>query len=76
MEVRSMLTGILSRRNTASHRYYTQLRALPLSLPHFVDFVRFLLSQGERKTGDTFSGTSCKKSLHMTSYGGIIRIRL
>ena len=49
MEVRSMLTGILSRRNTASHRYYTQLRALPLSLPHFVDFVRFLLSQSEKK---------------------------
>ena len=28
------------------------------------------------KTGDNPSGASCKKSLCMTSYGGIIRIRL
>ena len=28
------------------------------------------------KTGETFCGFSCKKSLGMTSYGGIIRIRL
>ena len=28
------------------------------------------------KTGRTWSGSSCKKSLCMTSYGGIIRIRL
>ena len=28
------------------------------------------------KTGRTFCGSSCKKSLCMTSYGGIIRIRL
>ena len=28
------------------------------------------------KTGDTLMDASCKKSLCMTSYGGIIRIRL
>ena len=43
MEVRSMLTGILSRRNTASHRYSTRLRALPLN--------PLLLSQRYENTG-------------------------
>ena len=30
----------------------------------------------QTKTGDNLSDASCKKSLNMTSYGGIIRIRL
>jgi len=30
----------------------------------------------EIKTGDSLPVASCKKSLGMTSYGGIIRIRL
>ena len=120
-----MLAGILSRRNTASHRCSTRLRALPLSpprkwilLPPFPKDMKkqentrcgILLSQSKsvptaalstsgirveggsflsacpnklpcifsckNKTGGTRPDASCKQSLCMTSYGGIIRIRL
>ena len=67
-----MLTGILSRRNTASHRKISRLRALPLSPPHMWFS---LLSQKIKKQENTFWASSCKKSLCMTSYDGIIRIR-
>ena len=94
-----MLTGILSRRNTASHRLsHTWPRALPLGLPP-AGGSRFLLSQSmvfvtffchlfrkhndpeffksdDIKTGDTHRGMSPVKIHIMTSYGGIIRIRL
>ena len=68
-----MLTGILSRRNTASHRCVTRLRALPLSPPtccgfSFPPFQRIKIQEAPN--------ASCKKSKPMTSYGGIIRIRL
>ena len=69
-----MLTGILSRRNTASHRVFSRLRALPLSPPQM--WICSLLSQKIKKQENTFSASSCKKSLCMTSYDGIIRIRL
>ena len=49
MEVRSMLTGILSRRNTASHRWSTKLRAIPLSPPHqWISFPPFPKNKNRR----------------------------
>ena len=120
MEVRSMLTGILSRRNTASHRCNTRFRALPLNplllseryeksrrIPHVVSSCNraksfptaALSTSGIRVEGDSFLSAcqhklpcifSCKTKTGdnpcgmppvknpcaMTSYGGIIRIRL
>ena len=49
MEVRSMLTGILSRRNTASHRWITRLKALPFSPPHlWISFPPFSKNKNRR----------------------------
>ena len=44
----------------------------------FIPFIKHhpLLDHIEIKTGDDPLGASCKESLCMTSYGGIIRIRL
>ena len=52
LEVRSMLAGILSRRNTASHRCHTELRALPLGP---------LLLSKDKKNEDARSGASVKE---------------
>ena len=46
----------------------------PLRLPRRCAKRDHFLSK--QKTGDNLSDASCKKSLNMTSYGGIIRIRL
>ena len=73
-ENRSKLTGFLSRRNTASHRIFTRLRALPLSPPQM--WFCFPPFPKDKKQENTFWASSCKKSLCMTSYDGIIRIRL
>ena len=40
-----MLSGILSRRNTASHRCLTKPRALPLGPPQMLAEFHFLLSK-------------------------------
>ena len=53
-------------------RYKGRRSYLPLSLSYKLPCI----FSCKRKTGETFCGFSCKKSLCMTSYGGIIRIRL
>ena len=50
-----------------------RVAGLPASQP-FITAPRKL--KCKTKTGDNLSEASCKKSLCMTSYGGIIRIRL
>lgn len=73
---RSRLTGLLSRRNTASHRCHTRPRALPLSPPRTYRGCPFspLLSRCT-KPGDTCGDVSWSQWFHMTPYGGMIRIR-
>ena len=62
---RSRLAGLLSRRNTASHRciLHTRHRALPLCPPRNFAEVPLSLSlpKGTKKTGGTTSGASRKK---------------
>ena len=53
-------------------RYKGRRPHLPLSL----SYKRPVYEIVKQKQETTFWDASCKKSLHMTSYGGIIRIRL
>jgi hypothetical protein len=64
LEGRSRLIGLLSRRNTASHRCNTRLRALPLSLPRTNRGCRFhiLFQKSATKNRKHLCGVSCKKS--------------
>ena len=74
-KIRSRLTGLLSRRNTASHRCYTRHRALPLCPPRFHRGCRITILCKRVKNRRHLIGCLRKKQI-MTSYGGIIRIRL
>jgi len=51
MEVRSMLTGILSRRNTASHRWWSKTQGAPPQSAAIYGCA-FLLSKEYEKTGE------------------------
>ena len=65
-----MLTGILSRRNTASHRSYFKAQGAPPQ-----PGAARCGGLRQQKTGDTTAVPPAKNHFPMTSYGGIIRIR-
>ena len=73
---RSRLAGLLSRRNTASHRcYYKTQGAPPLSAAVISRNSPSASLQKSAKKQETPDEVSPKKQFY-TSYGGIIRIRL
>ena len=69
-KIRSKLHGLLSRRNTASHRSYFKAQGAPPQ-----PGAARCGGLRQQKTGDTTAVPPAKNHFPMSSYGGIIRIR-